>query len=160
MLFRTFLVLAILLAAAGCGLEILGTAAVRSGLEVENAKQQAHTMGKVTGPAVTEADSENLEALRQAIAKYGRTYGKYPPDLESLKPSFMLRIPQTAAGTDFTYDPRTGHVWHPEQPPPQIRGRENNSAGPAPNRGLGGAAGAAKQKRDRTYDRMLDELGN
>lgn len=151
----------IALSTGGCGLELLGTTAVRQGLDAENTQQTTHTLQQVRGPAITETDKENLRVLQQAIRRYAEARQAYPPNLDALRPAFLMRIPQTSSGGAFSYDPRTGGVWHPEQPPPRQRGAAAGSVQPMQRQGgLGGAAGAAKQKRDRTYDQMLDELGS
>lgn len=144
----------------GCGLELLGATAVRSPLEAENAEQTTHTLEKVRGPAITGADNDNVAALQQAVQRYAQAHKAYPPRLDSLKPAFLMRVPETESGEAFAYDPRTGQVWHPRQPPPAQGGAANSQTPAQRIGGLGGSAGAAKQKRDQTYGRMLDELGS
>ena len=65
------------------------------------------------------ADDENLALIREAINKYGRDTGYYPPTLSALDPLYLSPVPLAASGASYTYDPGTGQVWAAGQPPQQ-----------------------------------------
>ena len=96
-------VVAACLLLAGCGLELLGAAAIRSGTEAEQIKamdRQIHnaagSMGKVN--------------LQRAVDTYQAEKGVWPPSLDALVPGYVPSMPRQADGSPFGYDPATGRV--------------------------------------------------
>lgn len=64
---------------------------------------------------ITLQDQQNLQALSQAIIRYGQATGYYPGSLEQLAPNFIQHVPTTSSGHAFVYHPQTGALYHPVQ---------------------------------------------
>ncbi len=86
---------------AGCGVELLSTAAVESELQARNAKaatQQLDLVKKRVGGI----------NMSQAIQSYRAENGANPPTLDALVPKYLAAVPQKPDGTPYFYDPVTG----------------------------------------------------
>ena len=52
----------------------------------------------------------DLEALRDALARYRAAHGRYPGRLEALRPRYLRALPLDPEGRPYDYDPRSGTV--------------------------------------------------
>lgn len=87
----------------GCGLELLGTTAIRATSEAQQVKALQGQMGY----AQSATDKINLQ---HALDLYVGEKGVYPPSLDALAPQYIASIPLKADGTPYGYDPRTGTI--------------------------------------------------
>ena len=95
--------LLVAVALSGCGVELLGTTAVRGELEAQNAKSAIKQLDNVKGQAAT----INIE---KAIKAYRADKGVNPPSLEDLVPDYLAKIPTKPDGSSYAYDPDTGKI--------------------------------------------------
>jgi hypothetical protein len=65
--------------------------------------------------AVTPQDLQTMQAIRDAINRYGTAVGYYPGTLDALYPTYLGNLPRTSAGEPFVYDNQSGAVAHPRQ---------------------------------------------
>ena len=74
-------------------------------------------MGQSTpvASAPSQADFQKLQQIQSAVARYAREKGAYPASLQALVPSYVLFLPKTDGGQDYTYSSQTGAVAHPAQ---------------------------------------------
>lgn len=115
---RFIFVLTLCVLLTGCGLELLGTTAIRSGLEAE----QAQTLKKTLDYA---KESTSLLSAQQGIAAYRAEKGVNPPSLEAaVREGYLAEVPKQADGTPYGYDPQTGALFEkpatPPAPPPVV----------------------------------------
>ncbi len=70
-----------------------------------------------SGPAgaVTPQDLQTMQAIRDAINRYGTAVGYYPGTLDALYPTYLSKLPRTSAGEQFLYNNQNGMVTHPRQ---------------------------------------------
>lgn len=87
----------------GCGLELLGGAAITGEL---NRQQLQTAKGQIDR---TKNMSSTITA-QQAVNAYSAEKGAYPPSLEALVPEWLPSVPLAADGTPLSYDPATGTV--------------------------------------------------
>jgi hypothetical protein len=73
----------------------------------------------ITADQTRRTDDENLALLQEAINKYGRDTGYYPPTLSALEPLYLDPLPVAASGAPYNYDAQTGQVWAPGLSPQQ-----------------------------------------
>ncbi len=99
----TGLMLICALVTTGCGLELLGTTAIRGGLEKENMQQMKRTLEHAE-------DTTAALSANQAIGAYYAEQGVYPPSLQALVPEWLPSVPIHADGTPYGYDPATGSL--------------------------------------------------
>ena len=64
---------------------------------------------------VTAEDQQTMQAIREAIPKYGTAVGYYPGTLDVLYPKYLSKLPRTSAGEQFLYNNQNGTVTHPSQ---------------------------------------------
>lgn len=77
---------------------------------------QAETTPFEGGSSVmTQADIQNLDALRDAVYYYWQATGLYPESLDILPPLYIDSIPSMSSGGAFLYDNTTGGVNHPAE---------------------------------------------
>jgi hypothetical protein len=121
--------------------------------------------GKVLdGPAApapvgpTAADAQKLEQIRAAIDGYGRAVGYYPPSLQALVPAYLAAVPKTDSGQDFVFDPQTGYLGHPAQPPRQVAAQPQ--AVPRPGAGGGGAGPMGEVMTGIAMQNQLNGMGS
>jgi len=100
---RTLVAIALAVPLAGCGLELLGTTAIRGGLEKENLKTMQKAMDKARG---FKSDTE----LQSTVNAYYAENGQYPPSLEALVPEWLPSLPTQPDGSAYGYDPQTGRI--------------------------------------------------
>lgn len=74
-------------------------------------------------------DADNLARIRDAINKYGRDTGYYPPTLSALAPLYLDPLPYAASGAPYGYDPQTGQVWAPGQAAPPAAPQASRAPG-------------------------------
>ncbi len=87
----------------GCGVELLGTTAIQSGL-------QAEQMKSMRGQIKNAAGTTGRINLERAIATYQGEKGVYPPSLAALVPDYLPQLPAKADGTAYGYAPGTGKL--------------------------------------------------
>jgi len=93
----------IVVALAGCGVEVLTTAAIQG----EATSQQLKAMKRqVKGAADTTAQIN----IRRAIDTHYAEKSAYPLTLEALVPDYLPRLPKQPDGTPYAYDPTTGQL--------------------------------------------------
>ncbi len=101
---RCIIFVLLVLPLAGCGLEILGAAAIGSSMDAQNAKQgfQAINYAKqVTGKL----------GPQEAIQAYRAEKGVNPPSLEAMvREGYLTEIPKQPDGSPYGYDPATGNL--------------------------------------------------
>lgn len=100
---KKIFVLALTLALAGCGVEVLTTTAIQGQLQAENAKA---AMGAL-GHAASQTGKINI---KRAIDTYRAEEGVNPPSLEALVPKWLPRLPVKSDGTPYYYDPVTAEL--------------------------------------------------
>lgn len=100
---KYLLMLAVVMVAPGCMLELLGTTAIQGELAAESA-----TAGLA---ALQRAEQMTQTAsVDSAIRMYRAEYGKNPASLQVLVPEYIPAVPVGADGRQLSYDPRTGSV--------------------------------------------------
>ncbi len=81
-------------------------------------------------------DRQTMEEIYQAINRYGRQTGYYPPSLDALAPNYLSEPPRTTDGREFLYNPQTGAVAHPDavrqQAPQHQRQQQRRPDGVSP----------------------------
>jgi hypothetical protein len=100
---RLFMACAMTLAFAGCGVELLTTAATQSEL-------QAQQLSAIRGQVQNTASTSGRINIERAIAAYTAEKGAFPPSLEALVPHWLPSLPQKPDGTPYEYDPATGKL--------------------------------------------------
>lgn len=108
---RTVLVLTMILALGGCGVELLTTTAIQGELQAQNMKA-------VQGQAKAIAESAAKTRLQQAINMYMGEKGGYPASLNDLVPNYIDAIPKRVDGQYWGYDPQTGRLLETSVPEP------------------------------------------
>ena len=104
MIHRTLAILALPLLAAGCGLELLGTASIQSGLQAENASQLRGTLDYVQ-------QSNDRLGFDQAVNAYRAEHGAYPPSIDAMiRDGYLASAPTQPDGSPYGYDPATGSL--------------------------------------------------
>jgi len=104
----------------GCGLELLGTTAVRSTTEAQQLdamQRQIHNAAGATGKV----------NLQRAVDTYYAEKGEYPATLEALAPGYLPTIPRRGDGLPFGYDASTGRVLDGPVAPPPTRDQDAES---------------------------------
>jgi hypothetical protein len=103
--------------------------------------------------AVTPQDMQTMQAIRDAINRYGTAVGYYPGTLDALCPTYLGKPPRTSAGESFLYNNQNGAVTHP---------RQGVSAAPAPQaaRPTGGVGGAGPMGEVMTGIGMQQQLNS
>jgi hypothetical protein len=101
---RTFLACFAILTLSGCGLEILSTAAIGSGMEAKSASTAARALD------YAKETTGNANA-QHAIDLYKADKGSNPPSLEALVPAYLDKVPVHPDGSPYGYDPGTGRLF-------------------------------------------------
>ncbi len=109
-----------------------------------------------TGGAVTAQDQQTMQAIREAINRYGTKVGFYPGTLDALYPEYLGKPPRTSSGEPFLYNNQNGAVTHP---------RQAASAAPAPSAarptaGVGGAGPLGEVTTSMGAQQQLDSMNN
>jgi hypothetical protein len=86
---------------SGCGLELLGAAAIQSDL-------QARQMQGMKRHLENAQEFSAETTITQAIRVYQAEKGKNPPSLEALVPEYLPSVPPKPDGSPYGYDPATG----------------------------------------------------
>ena len=121
---------------AGCGLELLGTTAIRSGLEAEQAKTLKRTLDYAQ-------ETTSRMSAEQGIAAYRAEKGVNPPSLEAaVREGYLTEIPRQADGTSYGYDPVTGMLIEGAAPVPyaQVPPAASSALAPSHDGGQGSFA--------------------
>lgn len=100
---KNLLTLLLLVTFAGCGLELLGSAAIQSELQAEQLKA-------ATGQVNRAADATAKINIQRAIDTYYAEVGQYPARLEDLVPNYLPSLPPGPNGTPYAYDPTQGKL--------------------------------------------------
>jgi hypothetical protein len=103
--------------------------------------------------AVTAQDMQTMQAIRDAINRYGTAVGYYPGTLDALYPAYLGKPPRTSAGEPFLYNNQNGAVTHPRQASAAA------PAGPAAVSGAG-VGGSGPKGEVMTGVGMQQQLGN
>ncbi len=103
MRYGVFWALTAVIVLTGCGVELLGTTAIQSGL-------QAEQMKSMRGQVKNAAGTTGRINIERAIATYQGEKGVYPPSLAALVPDYLSQLPAKADGTAYGYDPSTGKL--------------------------------------------------
>jgi competence protein ComGC len=104
---RLIIALSLICVLCGCGLEILGTTAIRNKMEKDAAKSASSAMTGVKDM------TSRLEA-EQAITTWRAERGQNPPSLEALvREGYLNDVPATPEGKMYGYDPATGSLLEP-----------------------------------------------
>lgn len=143
---KTALVGLLSIVLVGCGLELLGGAAIESGL-------QAKQLQTLKGQLDHAKNTTSTLSAQQAVNAYRATKGENPPSLEALVPEWMPSVPLAADGTPLSYDPATGTV---SDRPVQAVAR------PAPSPRANPAAQAAQEADQRKIEeirRAINQFG-
>ena len=95
-------ILSLAFLSAGCGLELLGTAAISSGLQAETAR-------RATGQMQQARETTSQISVESAIAAYRAEHGANPDSLQALvQDGYLPHLPTKPDGTPYGYDPSTG----------------------------------------------------
>ena len=105
------------------------------------------------GGAVTAQDLQTMQAIREAINKYGTAVGYYPGTLDTLCPKYLSKPPRTSSGEQFLYNNQNGAVTHP---------RQGASAAPAARTaaGVGGSGPLGEVTTGMGVSQQLDSQNN
>lgn len=113
----------------------------------------------------TTADMERLQQIQSAIARYAQEKRAYPPSLQALVPGYLVFLPKTEAGQDFTYSAQSGMAVHPSQQmaatasPQAPAGAATRPAG-RPTAGLGGAGPMGEVMTGIGMQNQLNSMSN
>ena len=100
---KTVLSAMLILALAGCGVELLTTTAIQSELQAE----QATAIKRQVGAA---ADTTAQINIQRAIDTFQAENGKYPGSLDELVPGYLPSLPTQPDGTPYAYDSASGKL--------------------------------------------------
>ncbi len=100
---RNLWILVLVLALAGCGVEMVATTAIEGAAQAENAKTMMNQAGAATG----QLDRVKIE---RALASFHVERGVYPASLGELVPDFLPILPVKSDGSPYTFDPASGKV--------------------------------------------------
>lgn len=149
---RTVFVLSLCILLTGCGLELLGATAIRSGLEAE----QAQTLKKTLDYA---QETTSLMSAQQGIAAYRAEKGINPPSLEAaVREGYLAEIPKQADGTPYGYDPQTGSLFEQPATPPASPPVASNQQPAAPQPSA--ASGGSFAEDLKTIQKIRGAIGN
>ena len=112
----------------------------------------------VMGP--TPEDFQAMQRISAAIFKYGKRTRRYPASLEALVPNYLPTLPTTADGQAFLYDPRTGRIAHPTQPPMPVQGQAGPGAYGGGPMGEAMTGIAVQQRLNRRSNAGANAAGN
>ncbi len=94
---------AFMVSLAGCGLELLGTAAIRGTTEAQQVKAMRRQVQNAAG-------SMGKINLQRAVDTYQAETGAYPATLDVLVPGYLPTLPRRADGASYGYDSTRGRV--------------------------------------------------
>jgi len=100
---KTILPAMLILALAGCGVELLTTTAIQGELQAE----QATAIKRQVGAA---ADTTAQINIQRAIDTFQAENGKYPGSLDELVPGYLPSLPTQPDGSPYTYDSASGKL--------------------------------------------------
>ncbi|MBI5092631.1 MAG: hypothetical protein HZB26_09350 [Candidatus Hydrogenedentes bacterium] len=100
---RSALVLLMIAALTGCGVELLTTTAIQGELQAEQLKAVKGQVGRAT-------ETTGKINLQRALDTYHAEKGAYPRSLQELAPDFIASVPTQADGTPYGYDPSSGRL--------------------------------------------------
>ena len=100
---KTILSAVLILALAGCGVELLTTTAIQGELQAE---QMTAIKRQVTAVGDTSAQIN----IQRAIDTYQAENGKYPASLEELVPNYLPSLPTQPGGAPYAYDAASGKL--------------------------------------------------
>lgn len=114
-----------------------------------------------TQTSPTSSDWQTLTDLNNALHRYAKDTGTYPPTLYSLVPGYLPAVPKTAGGLDFTYDPQYGAAYLP-QSSAMAGSAPAPAAAPAPRRGgaVGGGGPMGEAMTGIGISNQLDSMNN
>jgi len=100
---RTAVLALLVLAGAGCGVELLATTAIQAELQAENLKALQKNGERV-------ADMSAKINLERAVKTYQAEQGRWPASFQELVPTYLPSIPVKPDGTPYGYNPATGDI--------------------------------------------------
>lgn len=109
-------------------------------------------------PAITSADRQNKQKIRNAVNQYGQAVGYYPPSLDALVTyGYLDAVPKTSRGEDFFFNPQDGTLLHPAE---VFGNTSGGNVAHTPRGGGVGVGGAGPMGEAMTGIAIQNQLGN